>query len=234
MDGNRRYADRSKIDRRSGHVSGYASLMKTLEACLNLGVEVITVYAFSIDNFKRSPEEVSALMDLVEEKLIALAKETELINKYGICVKLVGNTSLLPEAVQRAGKHAEAVTGHHSRSRLNLALAYTSRDEIRHAVECVRDDFVAGSRPSSEVNQDPHAQSSGRPFQAAIEEHLYTSGCPPVDLLVRTSGEARLSNFLLWQSSSACLAFCQALWPEFSFRHLVWAVLEYQRAKPWL
>jgi ditrans,polycis-polyprenyl diphosphate synthase len=154
--------------------------------------------------------------------------------QYGISVKLIGNTSLLPEAVQRAGRCAEVATKLHSRSRLNLALAYTSRDEIRHAVEGVRNDFLAGSGPVSKDAVEDRVASSGHSYQAAIEAHLYTSGCPPVDLLVRTSGEARLSNFLLWQSSSACLAFCQALWPEFSFRHLMWAVLKYQRAKPYL
>ncbi|MCO5576572.1 hypothetical protein L7F22_030385 [Adiantum nelumboides] len=433
MDGNRRFADRLHVDRHMGHSHGYDALLRILKDCLDLHVKIVTLYAFSIDNFQRSPVEVSVLMDLMRSKLETLIAKQGLASEYGIRVQVLGDLHLLPEAVRVVSEKAMAVTRHNSSLVLNLCVSYTSTHEMVHSIQqtcekfwaalcdrcrhpslnkvnsgankackyCLLNGdivFVKGVRLTDDYNEehvnengfstcgekkeaesamsgrgtrcfsapaideayciglrnrtqtkagvldnnqlfealcssdlclltdryandaggnmkransasvkdervvredvfwdldhgsngcevmDPYlgpslscsvndsastncqcclSQSgscekladidslsscdSGKPCcsndrifkvvnnfvsEEEIEKNLYTYPCPPPDLLIRTSGETRLSNFLLWQTSFSHLAFCKVLWPEFSFRHLFFSILEYQRAFP--
>lgn len=258
MDGNRRFADRANLDRKTGHLHGYDRLVDTLDMCHELGIEVLTVYAFSIDNFRREEREVQALMELLQKKLDELAAKGGLAEEKGLHVRLLGDLSLLPNSVRVSADRAMAVTERHSSAVLNICAPYTSREEIVQAFSKLRDsaveDMVEKKREVEWVKHNREALNSVSDFSvnkpvddscedrnfsllnpilvSSIDKHLYTSHCPPVDLLIRTSGETRLSNFLLWQVSHAHLCFCKVLWPDFSFRHLVWALLEYQLAWP--
>ncbi|MCO5610593.1 hypothetical protein L7F22_064832 [Adiantum nelumboides] len=430
MDGNRRFADRLHVDRHMGHSHGYDALLRTLKDCLDLHVKIVTVYAFSIDNFQRSPVEVSALMDLMQSKLETLIAKQGLASEYGIRVQVLGDLHLLPEAVRVVSEKAMAVTRHNSSLVLNLCVSYTSTHEMVHSIQqtcekfwaalcdrcrhpscnvvnsganqackycllngdnvsvndvCLVDDnneehvkengfstcgekkgaesamsgrdmrcfsapaideaYCIGLRNRNQTKSgvldnkqaicsldlclhthryandagsnmkranlasdndervvredvfwdldhgsngcevmDPHLSpsfsysindsastncqcclsqsgscekladfnslsfcdsskpccSNDRIFKMVnnfvseeeIEKNLYTYPCPPPDLLIRTSGETRLSNFLLWQTSFSHMAFCKVLWPEFSFWHLFISILEYQRAFP--
>eukprot|EP01018_Ginkgo_biloba_P037300 Gb_25062 [translate_table: standard] len=256
MDGNRRYADRWQMNKKRGHEFGYESLMSTLKDCYELGINYVTVYAFSIDNFRRSEEEVVALMDLMQQKLEILVQKESLVNKFGIRLQFLGNLELLPERVRNAAEKAMAATKVNDRAVLSVCVAYTSTQEIVHAVQGVCNDFILRLQGSTNGNtcidrgasldkemeieecsgaeEDAINAEAGSISVKDIEGHLYTYGCPDPDLLIRTSGETRLSNFLLWQSSFCYLHCCRALWPEFSFRHLFLAVLDYQRAYPFL
>uniref|UniRef100_A0A0D6R8S6 Alkyl transferase n=1 Tax=Araucaria cunninghamii TaxID=56994 RepID=A0A0D6R8S6_ARACU len=219
MDGNRRFAQRRRMEKKTGHEFGAESLMQTLRNCYEMGVDCVTVYAFSIENFKRSREEVDALMDLMQHKLEALLEKESLVNQAGIRVRLLGNLELLPERVRHAAEKVMVRTMPNSKAILNVCVAYTSTEEIVHAVqEACQGVLGFGSVNRREITME------------AIESHLYTAGCPDPDLLIRTSGESRLSNFLLWQSGFCYLHACRVLWPDFSFRHLFMAVLGYQRA----
>ncbi|KAH7387841.1 hypothetical protein KP509_16G044700 [Ceratopteris richardii] len=455
MDGNRRFADRLRVDRRIGHSHGYDALLRTLKDCFDLNIRTVTLFAFSIDNFHRSSDEVSALMDLMQSKLEALVEKQGLASQYGIKIRVLGDLHLLPQGARLAAEKAMAVTSQNSSLILNLCVSYTSTHEIVKSIQKTRDDFLAvwsasykacshtlcsnlesshrnendvingctalpndvcvvqcteiefeqiskpdygngchyhkvdgivdaintghangnqfskvcdngrmsgagdcdGEKLSSHLSiglrnrcqnkvrtlddsmvedsqldeacisqrhiclcQNVHEiRSNGREYKASltnngstvtgqvisemdcygseknngvldtfkadsntsqcfsvkhyhplhelhvmdpcynkdskfvsamhselvgkvseavkdhiseeeIEKNMYTYPCPPPDLLIRTSGETRLSNFLLWQTSFSYLAFCKVLWPEFSFRHLFLIILEYQRA----
>eukprot|EP00898_Chlorokybus_atmophyticus_P001482 jgi/Chlat1/2334/Chrsp17S02803 len=218
MDGNRRYAEKHAMDRQQGHAQGYGKMLEALQWCLDLGVKCVTVYAFSIDNFKRSKAEVDALMDLAEQKLAELLQEIVLLEKHGVAIRVLGNLSMLPPKVQRAAARAMYATAHHKGAVLNICLAYTARNEMTAAAVALQDAVRSGVLLQSDISEQ------------LFERCLYTDDCPPVDLLIRTSGETRLSDFLLWQSSQSCLAFLTVLWPDFSFRHLVMAIVQFQLA----
>ncbi|EFJ23785.1 hypothetical protein SELMODRAFT_102749 [Selaginella moellendorffii] len=233
MDGNRRFADRAGIDRKSGHGFGYDSLIQTLELCLDLGVRYVTVYAFSIDNFARSQEEVSALMELMREKLDLLVSNEGLATAKGIRVCVLGDLTLLPEDVRASANRAMAATKHNSITVLNICVAYTSTQEI---VNATREAVKEALGLSSSKVLDSYFLSSflftldSQITKESIERHLYTAGSPWPDVLIRTSGETRLSNFMLWQACHSHLAFCNVLWPNFSFRHLFWIIFQYQKS----
>jgi len=251
MDGNRRYAARRQMERTSGHQFGYSSLMHTLRDCYDLGVKCVSVYAFSIENFKRSKEEVATLMNLMQEKLEALIQKESMVTEYGIRVQILGELSLLPESVRRAAEEAMAISQGNEKAILNIFAPYTSTQEIVKAVENVRHEVVSRmievhekhefanngfhSRDDDDgaVLKEIHGLQSSVTAEE-IERHLYTANCGEPQLLIRTSGEIRLSNFLLWQSSFTFLYVTPVLWPEFSFRHLLMAILDYQKAYPLL
>ncbi|KAL0047546.1 hypothetical protein WJX82_006242 [Trebouxia sp. C0006] len=218
MDGNRRFATNQGLQTITGHQQGYLKLLDALQWCLDLGVEAITVYAFSIDNFRRDPREVAALMCLAEEKLLDLLCHKDIIDTNKVQVRVIGNLSLLPARVQQAANQVMAATSHHRQFRLNICMAYTSRQEMAQAVHAVHQQVAEGSIAAVDVTAD------------TIEQELYTQGCPPVDLLIRTSGEHRLSDFMLWQSRYAQLVFSNTLWPDYSFWHLLQALVQYQRS----
>ncbi|KAL7840057.1 hypothetical protein AOLI_G00253800 [Acnodon oligacanthus] len=217
MDGNRRYARKRHVERQKGHMQGFDKLAETLRWCLNLDIREVTVYAFSIENFKRSKEEVDGLMELAKEKFLRLLDEQENLEKHGVCIRVLGDLTLLPEDLQRLIAKAVVATRAHNRCFLNVCFAYTSRHEIANAVKEMAWGVEQGLIKSSDVSE------------ALLNECLYTSNSPNPDLLIRTSGEVRLSDFLLWQTSHSCLVFQSVLWPEYSFWNLCEAILQYQQ-----
>lgn len=228
MDGNRRFAQRRNLQKKSGHEFGAETLIQTLKDCYELGVKYVTVYVFSIENFKRSAEEVDVLTDLLQRRLESLLEKESLVNRFGVRVQFPGNLGLLPDRVRRTVEKVTMMTKLNDRAVLNVCIAYTSKDEIVHAVQGACQGFM--SRVSG-LEFVKNGESFGECVTVEdIERHLYTAGCPDPDLLIRTSGETRLSNFLLWQSGFCYLQACGAMWPEFSFRHFFMAVLCYQRA----
>lgn len=227
LDGNRRYARKWKLGEGMGHRAGFLSLMTLMKYCYELGIKYVTIYAFSIDNFKRKPDEVQYVMDLMLEKIEGLLKEQSIVNQYGVRVEFVGNLKLLSDPVRYAAEKAMEATANNDTSVLLIAVAYTSTDEIAHAAQVSCQDKIAESI-------DRQADVNNAIKLADVERHMYMAVAPDPDILVRTSGETRLSNFLLWQTSNSLLYSPKALWPEIGLRHLVWAVLNFQRVQPYL
>jgi len=213
MDGNRRFAKKYQIETHIGHKKGFETLSETLRLCANLGIQEVSVYAFSIENFKRSKSEVEGLMNLAEEKLTELMK-SDLIVKHQICVKLLGDISLLPTKVQIAIAKLVVKSRNNTKGILNICFAYTSRCEMLNSMKTIASGIKNQLIELNEV--DEHL----------FEECLYTKDDP--DVLIRTSGETRLSDFLLWQSSFSIIQFFKILWPEFSLWHILYMVLIYQ------
>ncbi|XAR61109.1 Rubber cis-polyprenylcistransferase [Bertholletia excelsa] len=238
MDGNRRYAKRWNLLEGAGHRVGFLALMSMLQYCYELGVKYVTIYAFSIDNFKRRPEEVQSVMDLLEEKIEGLIKEESIVNRYGVRVYFIGNLRLLNKSVRSAAERAMAATANNTKGVLLICIAYTSRDEIVHAVQasCEEkwdelkqlDESGAGygliGIGSNEIDQEEDLISL-----IDVEKHMYMSVTPDPDILIRSSGETRLSNFLLWQTPYCYLYSPAALWPDIGFWHLVWGIVNFQR-----
>ncbi|KAK4430362.1 Dehydrodolichyl diphosphate synthase 6 [Sesamum alatum] len=230
LDGNRRYAKKWNLGEGMGYRAGFLSLMSLIKYCYELGVKYVSIYAFSIDNFRRRPEEVQCVMDLMLEKIEGLLREQTLVNQYGVRVYFIGNLKLLHEPVRLAAEKAMKATSNNNNSILLICVAYTSTDEIAHAAQESCEDKWALIRSS--VNEENDANDVIK--LSDIESHMYMRVAPDPDILVRTSGETRLSNFLLWQTSNSLLFSPKALWPEIGLRHLVWAVLNFQRAHPYL
>ena len=237
MDGNRRWARREGCAGSEGHRRGFATLVRVLEWCRDLGVRHVSVYAFSIENFRRSEAEVGELMALAEEKLgeILRAGGAAEARRQGLRVRVVGDLALLPEGVRRAAERAVAETRDNTGGTLNICLAYTGRDDIAQAVQA-RSEGKGGRGGSDTAREGGEA---GRPGGREGEEGevgggdplwglLRTGDSPPVDLLVRTSGESRLSDFLPWQARSAQIIFLDVLWPELTFWEMAAAVARFQ------
>jgi len=222
MDGNRRYAKQSGVAAIEGHTKGFDKLAETLQWCRELGVKEVTVYAFSIENFKRGEKEVKGLLNLAKEKFEILIKEEEKLKKHGVRVKIIGNISYLPLDMQEIVKKAEEITENNNEATLNVAFSYTSREEITHAITECSKKVKQGDLKPDDIDQD------------LLESHMYTNHSSNPDLLIRTSGETRLSDFLLWQASSSITYFTQVLWPEFSIWNLLAGVFFYQRQKQML
>ncbi|XP_075051874.1 dehydrodolichyl diphosphate synthase complex subunit DHDDS [Mixophyes fleayi] len=216
MDGNRRYAQKCHVERQEGHSQGFEKLAETLRWCLNLGICEVTVYAFSIENFKRSEEEVEGLMELARQKFMRLLEEKDKLQKHEVCIRVLGDLTLLPLDIQKLIAQAVLETKAYSKCFLNVCFAYTSRHEISNAVREAAWGVQEGLLDPSDVSE------------SLLDHCLYTSNSPNPDLLIRTSGEIRLSDFLLWQTSHACLVFQSVLWPEYTFWNLCEAVLRYQ------
>ncbi|PRQ25867.1 putative rubber cis-polyprenylcistransferase [Rosa chinensis] len=237
MDGNRRYAKKQKLMEGTGHRVGFVALMSMLKYCYELGVRYVTIYAFSIENFKRQPEEVQSLMDLMQEKIEGLIKEESIVNRYGVKVHFIGNLKLLSEPVRLAAERAMVATANNSRGVLSICIAYTSTDEIVHAVQesCEEkwNEISALNASGAGYGLDKFGGNEKDEREnivklTDIERHMYMAVAPDPDILIRTSGETRLSNFLLWQSAYCCLYCPSVLWPEIGFRHFVWAILNFQ------
>ncbi|KAJ0254338.1 Dehydrodolichyl diphosphate synthase 6 [Hirschfeldia incana] len=227
MDGNRRYAKKHGLEDGSGHKAGFSALMSMLQYCYELGIKYVTVYAFSIDNFRRKPEEVQTLMDLMLEKIKSLLDKESIVHGYGIRVYFIGNMALLSDQVRAAAEEVMEATAKNSRVVLLVCVAYNSTDEIVQAVK------------RSCVNKlDKDSKGRDRDIERIqlvdVEENMQMSVAPDPDILIRSSGETRLSNFLLWQTGSSQLFSPDALWPEIGLRHLVWAILNYQRSHSYL
>jgi len=210
MDGNGRWAAQRHLPRVEGHRAGIESVRAVVEGSARLGIQVLTLYAFSVENWKRPAAEVSTLMLLLKRYL---RSELNTLLKNDIRFKVVGRMEDLAPDVQRELRDAEEKTARNGGMLFNIALNYGGRAEI---VEAVKKMMAAGVRPE---DVDEHAVSS----------YLYTAGQPDPDLLIRTSGEMRVSNFLLWQIAYAEIWVTDTLWPDFRRRHLLDAVLAYQK-----
>lgn len=235
MDGNRRYAKRMQIG--TGHRVGFSALISVLRYCYEIGIKYVTIYAFSIDNFKRKPEEVQSTMDLIKEKIDELLQEHSIVNEYGIRMNFWGNLNLLNDAVRLSVEKAMRNTSNNTGPVLSVCVAYTSTNEIAHAIEkscCQKMEMTKGMRANGFENGVVEKTPQTMVTVVDLEMHLFSNDCPDPDIIIRTSGETRLSNFLLWQSSFSHLQNPAPLWPEFSLSHLVWAILRYQRAYPYL
>ncbi|WP_194766917.1 isoprenyl transferase [Tamlana sp. I1] len=214
MDGNGRWAKQQGMIRAFGHENGTKSVKETVEACAELGIENLTLYAFSTENWNRPKLEVQTLMKLL---VSSLTKELKTLNDNNIKLAAIGNLQALPKKVYKELSDAIESTKNNTRMTLSLALSYGSRDEIVNAVKEIS--IKVKNNIISHENID----------ESIINEHLYTQNLPDVDLLVRTSGEQRISNFLLWQIAYAELHFTSVLWPDFTRQHLYEAIIEYQK-----
>lgn len=218
MDGNRRFAKKTNVERIEGHSKGFDKLAECLQWCLELGVKEVTVYAFSIENFKRSQDEVDKLMDLATKKFAKLLEEKDKLMQEGICVRVVGNFSLLSPELRKYIAEIILLTRHNKNAILNVAFAYTSSEEITTAIKCILDGVENNLLQIDDINED------------LISNCLYTNQSSNPDILVRTSGEVRLSDYLLWQIiENTTIYFKTVLWPEFSIWHLLACIFQYQR-----
>lgn len=217
MDGNRRYAKKNSVDNSAGHYKGFDKLSETLRWCLDLGIPEVTVYAFSIENFKRSKEEVDGLMDLARDKFRRLMDEIEQINEWGVRIHIAGRLSLLPKDLQALVSKSMLATRDNNKLRLNIAYAYTGRDEISRAASHIVDGVKNNDLAPQDIDDELVSQ---------------TLELREAELLVRTSGEVRLSDFMLWQVSNTVLYFTEVLWPEFSIWNLLAAIIHFQRYAP--
>lgn len=209
MDGNGRWAKKRGLPRSAGHRAGAESLKKIITEANNLGVKYATVYAFSTENWKRPKDEVDYLMSLLMDYLVNAEKT---LSGENVVIRAIGSRKELSEEMQRQIIKTEEFTKKNTGIVMNIALNYGGRDELVNAVRSI---CTEGKVPDDITADD-------------IERHLYTAGQPDVDLLIRTSGEQRLSNFMLWQVSYAEMWFTDKLWPDFKPADLHRAILDYQ------
>ena len=213
MDGNGRWAKKKSLNRISGHIKGVNAVREVVTACRELGIKVLTLYAFSIENWRRPAEEVNALMGLLKEYL---QKECEEMVQNNIRLNAIGRIEDLPLDVQTTLQETKKKTEHCDRMILNLALSYGGRSEILHAVQGMLSDLQKGKVELEEITIQ------------RFPEYLWTHGIPDPDLLIRTSGEYRISNFLLWQIAYTELYVTETLWPDFDRKELLKAIADYQ------
>lgn len=286
MDGNRRYARNHKIETVEGHNLGFEALARILEVCYKSGVKVVTIYAFSIENFKRSKYEVDALMEMAKVKLSQLAQHGDLMDRYGASIRILGQRDLIKPDVLEAIDKAVKLTSGNGNHILNVCFPYTSREEMTSAIRSTVDDYskplLSNARPFSQTrisqkirfrslnasDLPPVLEASPEPSSSDAEDSicssttlhpestqsdnseapdksvfpdpetinsstitkkLYTHDNPPLDLLLRTSGVQRLSDFMLWQChKDTDLVFLDVLWPEFDLWHFLPVLVEWQ------
>ncbi len=201
LDGNRRYARQHGLDSPwFGHHKGAQKVMEVLRILWEAGVKVCTLYAFSGENFDRSSDEIREIMKIAKEKFSEVVDNPD-VHRHRVRIKAIGRTDLLPEDVQLAILAAEAETENYSDHILNVAISYAGRAEVVDAMKAIGEKIAAGALSPSEIDE------------SMIASHLYTNGVPDPDLIIRTSGEERLSGFLLWQSAYSELYFAQIYWP---------------------
>ncbi|GGZ73876.1 isoprenyl transferase [Algibacter mikhailovii] len=214
MDGNGRWAKQKGLIRAIGHENGTKSVRQTVEGCAELGVKNLTLYAFSTENWNRPKLEVKTLMKLL---VSSLKKEIKTLQDNDIKLSAIGSLNTLPQKVHKELLEVIESTKNNTRMTLTLALSYGSREEIVNTIKEISNK-VKNNIISPEIIDE-----------SIINEHLYTRNLPDVDLLIRTSGEQRISNFLLWQIAYAELFFTNVLWPDFTKQHLYEAIIEYQK-----
>ncbi len=214
MDGNGRWAKKLGRLRIFGHENGSKSVRSIVEASARLGIENLTLYAFSTENWNRPKPEVQTLMRLL---VSSLKSEINTLHDNNIKLKCIGNLTDLPKSAQKGLEQVIEMTKNNSRMVLTLALSYGSRDEIIQAIKGISDKVKNNIISISDIDE------------SIINQHLYTRNLPDVDLLIRTSGEHRISNFLLWQIAYAELYFTDVLWPDFTESDFHKAIAEYQK-----
>jgi undecaprenyl diphosphate synthase len=213
MDGNGRWAAERMLPRPLGHRGGMKAVREVVEGAIEAGIEVLSLFAFSQENWQRPAGEVSALMSLLEEYI---QKEADELDEQGVQVRMLGELDRLTPPALRAVERVMAQTAHNTKLRLNLFISYGSRAELTRAARMIAEDVAAGRLDPAQVDE------------AAVASRLFTADCPDPDLLIRTSGEQRISNFLLWQLAYTELFISAVLWPDFGRRELYEAILDYQ------
>jgi len=214
MDGNGRWAEQQGKPRIMGHRAGVESVQDIVRAARELGIGVLTLYAFSTENWKRPPLEVQALMGLLKT---FLESELTTMVRNNVSLRCLGQKDRIPPEVCKVMERVIQETAGNSGLILNLALSYGGRSEITQAVQAIARKCVDGTLSPETIDQ------------GVLEQHLYTAGLPDPDLMIRTGGETRLSNFLLWQVSYAELYFTEILWPDFRKKDLLTAILDFQK-----
>jgi len=214
MDGNGRWAKEKGLLRVFGHENGTKSVRTTVESCAELGIENLTLYAFSTENWNRPKLEVKTLMQLL---ISSLKKEMSTMQKNSIRLNAIGNLEHLPTKVRKELLHVIDKTKDNTRMTLTLALSYGSRDELVNATKQICNKVKNNIISAENIDE------------TLINQHLYTQNLPDVDLLIRTSGEKRISNFLLWQIAYAELYFTDVFWPDFTNENLYEAIINYQK-----
>lgn len=214
MDGNGRWAKKRGLPRSAGHKAGADSLKKIVTACNNMGIKCITVYAFSTENWSRPKEEVDYLMNL----LLGYLRDAEnTLAGENVVIRAIGSRAELSEEIQQQIIKTEEFTKNNTGIVMNIALNYGAREELTSAMRSLAEDAAAGRITPEQITPEQ------------ISARLYTAGQPDPDLLIRTSGEIRLSNFMLWQLAYSEMYFTDRLWPDFSVKDLEAAIIEYQR-----
>lgn len=214
MDGNGRWAQKRALPRAMGHRAGVEALRKIVKTSSELGIQVLTVYAFSTENWSRPKDEVGVLMTLLTEYL---KKELNELHQNNVVIRTIGRIKELPMEAQRELDHSMKRTRENTGLILNLALNYGGRSEIIDAVKKVSSDVLSGKQRIEEINEDIFSQQ------------LFTNQVPDPDLLIRTSGEMRLSNFLLWQLAYTEIVITKEFWPDFGEKELLESIKEYQK-----
>lgn len=214
MDGNGRWAKKRLMNRIKGHEKGSQTVRTVVSACRELRIPFLTLYAFSTENWARPQSEVSALMQLLKKFLVS--ERDEMMEK-GICLKVLGQLERLPHDVQALVTETMAASSANHEMTLNLALSYGSRQEITDAVQSIALKVKTGQLGTADI------------CEQVVSDHLYTAGMPDPDLIIRTSGEFRLSNFLLWQSAYAEIVVTPTLWPDFTREEFMDILTQYQK-----
>lgn len=214
MDGNGRWARGRSLPRPLGHHAGMEAVREVVAGCLDSGVEVLSLFAFSTENWQRPPSEIEALMGLLEEYI---ARETDELREKGVRVRVLGDLERLSDTGRQAVDRVINKTDGGDSLSLNLCISYSSRAEITRAARLLAESVAQGRMRPDEVDED------------ALAQRLYTADFPDPDLLIRTSGEMRISNFLLWQLAYAEFYVTPVLWPDFTREHLFEAILDFQR-----
>jgi undecaprenyl diphosphate synthase len=214
MDGNGRWAKGRALPRPLGHHAGMRAVREVIQGCLDAHVGVLSLFAFSQENWQRPAGEIDALMSLLEEYI---AREVDNLREQSVTVRILGDLDRLAPGARQAVERVMAETADGTELALNLCISYSSRAEITRAARLLAEEASAGRLDPGEIDED------------AVARHLYTAPWPDPDLLIRTSGEMRISNFLLWQLAYAELYVTPVLWPDFTRRHLFEAILEFQR-----
>ena len=214
MDGNGRWAKGRALPRPLGHHAGMRAVREVIQGCLDAGVGVLSLFAFSQENWRRPPGEIDALMSLLEEYI---AREVDNLREKRVSVRILGDLERLAPGARQAVDRIMAETAGGTELALNLCISYSSRAEIARAARQLAEEASAGRLDPAEIDEE------------AVARRLYTAPWPDPDLLIRTSGEMRISNFLLWQLAYAELYVTPVLWPDFTRRHLFEAILEFQR-----
>ncbi len=214
MDGNGRWAKQKGAARIFGHQHAVKSVRETVEGCAELGVKFLTLYAFSTENWTRPQAEVNALMSLL---VSTISGEVKTLNKNGIRLQAIGDLKSLPSSCQKELSKAIAATENNTRMTLVLALSYSARWEIINAIKNITIEVEKGNIKSEQVDEE------------LFEKYLCTANMPDPDLLIRTSGEMRISNFLLWQIAYSEIYITDTLWPDFRKEHLHAAIVNYQK-----
>ena len=216
MDGNGRWAKKRGLPRLSGHKAGMEALKKIVRYCGEQHIDYLTVYAFSTENWKRSDEEVSGIFKIL---VYYMERELKELHEMGVKVRILGDYSIIPEDARKAVDKALDITKDNTGLGFNIALNYGGRNDILKAVKEIGQEIKAGRLDIDDLDE------------AAVSDRLYTAGIPDPDLIIRTSGELRLSNFLLWQSAYSEFVFTDLLWPDFDEKAMEEALDEFNKRK---